>query len=318
MELCPLGKTEIKITPIGLGTWQFSGKKSFHRFVWDEVGQEMADSIVGASIKRGINWYDTAELYGNGRSERVLAAALKRLNMPDNDVVIATKWNPTLKRAKSILKSFPEREKNLSPYSIDLHQIHNPFSISKTETQLNFMAKLVQDGKIKAVGISNFLTKKMEQAISTLDRFDIPLASNQMHYSLAYRKIESNGVMDMAKEHGVTIIAYSPLEQGLLTGQYHKSKFIVNSKPFLRRRLLKKKLKHAQTLLSELEAVATEINAPVPSVALRWVIQFHGSTVVAIPGATRPNQVETNALAMNIELSSEQMNALDDASQNFL
>ncbi len=318
-ELRSLGKTGIEITSIGLGTWQFSGKKSFHRFFWEDVAQERADEIVKVALESGINWFDTAELYGNGRSERVLATALKNNEVNDNQVHIATKWKPLFRRAKSIRKTFPERISNLAPYSIDLHQIHMPTSLSSLQSQLKEMGSLAIEGKIGAVGISNFNAKKMIQGDDYLERtFGINLASNQMPYSLINRRIETNGIMDVAKERGITIIAYSPLGQGFFTTNLLDNPSVIKTKPFARRRTLSKQLKKGRKLLELTKDIADELQTSMGVVALRWLLQFNGDTVVAIPGATKPWQVVENAKAMEIQLSSEQLNALDEESQAFL
>ncbi len=318
-ELRPLGKSGIKITSIGLGTWQFSGKKSFHRFFWEEVDQSHADEIVKSSLESGINWFDTAEIYGNGRSERILAKALQNNGVADEQVHIATKWRPVLRRAKTIKTTFPQRVENLSPYSIDLHQIHMPASISPFKAQLKEMGALAVEGKIGAVGISNFGAKKMREGDDYLEQtFGIHLASNQMPYSLVDRKIETDGVMDIAKERGITIIAYSPLGQGFFTNNLLENPSIINTKPFARRRRLKKQLKKGKKLLELTKDISEELQTSMGAVALRWLLQYHGEIVVAIPGATKPWQATENAKAMSIKLSTEQLNALEEASQPFL
>lgn len=318
-ELRPLGKTGIQVTSIGLGTWQFSGKKSFHRFFWEEVDQTRADEIIKTALEAGINWFDTAEIYGEGRSERVLAKALQNNGATDDQVRIATKWKPLLRRAKTIRTTFHKRVENLAPYTIDLHQIHGPSSISSYMAQVKEMGLLIAEGKAKAMGISNFGAKKMIQTDDYLERtHGFNLASNQMPYSLVNRRIETNGVMDVAKERKITIIAYSPLGQGFFTSNLLEDPSIIKSKPFARRRTLKKQLKKGKKLLEMTKSIAEELQTSMGAVALRWLLQYHGDTVVAIPGATKPWQVQENSKAMEISLSKEQLNALEEASQPFL
>src|SRR3990172_8949969 len=114
-----LGRTEIEVTPIGLGTWQFSEAQSFHRFIWSKIEPQVTEEIVAAALAGGINWFDTAEAYGGGRSERALAGALNAAGKHNRDVVIATKWQPVLRRAGSIRRTIDQRLKNLSPFGID-------------------------------------------------------------------------------------------------------------------------------------------------------------------------------------------------------
>ncbi len=315
MELRSLGKTKIQITPIGTGTWQFSEAQSFHKFFWKSIDSKTRDEIVKASIDGGINWFDTAEIYGNGRSERGLSQSLQANKIHPNAVVIATKWNPVLRTAKSIKKTIGKRIENLAPYSIDLFQIHNPTSLSSIRSQIKAMANLLEQGLIKSIGVSNFSTKRMSIAAQTLDKLGIPLASNQMKYSIIDRSIEYNGVLDFAKEWGITIIAYSPLEQGLATGKFHENLDSINNIPWLRRRIIRRKLEKSKKLINELKSIAETHNATIAQISLSWLTQFHGDVVVAIPGASKKTQAEQNAKSMNIILSREELNLLDDISQ---
>ena len=164
-----LGKSSLKISPIGLGCWQFSGASGFHKFFWKDLSQETMDDIVKNSFDNGVNWYDTAELYGSGRSERALSKALLDGQITSN-VVVATKWNPILRRANSIPKTFPTRISNLAPYPVDLLQIHQPYSISSLRAQLTEMYRLYQQNEIKAIGVSNFSTIKMEESFDIFVR----------------------------------------------------------------------------------------------------------------------------------------------------
>ncbi len=316
MSLRNLGKSSLKVTPIGLGTWQFSQATGFHKYFWRNISPETMNNIVNTSFQNGINWFDTAEIYGSGRSERALSSALKTNNI--ENVVIATKWNPVLRRAKTITKTFSKRVENLNPYPIDLHQIHNPYSISSLKNQLNQMHKLYEDGKIKAIGVSNFSPSKMEKSSEILENLGSFLASNQVKYSIFDRSIESSGLLDKAKELNVSIIAYSPLEQGLTTGVFHKDPEKLKKVPFLRKRNLKKKFKKATNAITELEQIANNHNCSMAQVSLNWLINAHGDTVIAIPGASSIKQAESNAKAMNIQLSSEEIKTIDDLTQSFL
>ena len=123
-----LGRTEIEITPVGLGTWQFSEGRGGARGTWSPVSVSETDAIVEAALAGGITWFDTAELYGFGRSERGLARALVRAGKADGEVVIATKWNPLFRTAESIRKTIGRRIECLKPFGIDLHQVHFPAS----------------------------------------------------------------------------------------------------------------------------------------------------------------------------------------------
>ena len=316
MELRNLGKSDIKISSIGLGCWQFSQAQGFHKYFWKNVESQTMNDIVKTSFENGITWFDTAEIYGSGRSERALSTALKSIGTPD--VVIATKWNPVMRRSKSITKTFHVREENLSPYTIDLHQIHNPYSISSLNSQLIKMNELYHNGKIKAIGVSNFSTDKMAKSFELLEEMGSILASNQVRYSIFERAIETDRLIDKAKELGITIIAYSPLAQGLATGIYHQNEALLNRIPFIRKRRLKKNLKKTKKAIIEMEQMASELNCSIAQISLSWLVNFSGETVVAIPGATKTSQALSNAKSMNVVLSKEQLNTLDELTQDFL
>ena len=192
-------------------------------------------AIVQAVLNGGINWFDTAELYGWGRSERAIARALRRVGKTDPEVIVATKWNPIGRTARSITKTIGTRQECLNGYTIDLHQIHAPFGFTTRRAEMNAMADLVEAGKIRSIGISNYNARQMRQAHEVLLTRGLRLASNQVRFNLLDRRIESNGILDTAKELGVTIIAYSPLGSGLLTGKFHKNPELLNSRPWLRR-----------------------------------------------------------------------------------
>ena len=221
ISLRPLGRTGILISPIGLGCWQFSKQKNMAGKFWPALEDDLIEKVVAISIEGGINWFDTAELYGSGASEKALSKALQVAGKKPGDVVIATKWWPALRFASNISKTINKRISTLDPYPIDLYQVHQPFSFSSENSEMEVMAELFNRKLIRAVGVSNFNAKKMENSWETLQKSGIPLASNQVRYSLLDRKIESNGVMELSKKLGITIIAYSPLAQGLVTGKFH-------------------------------------------------------------------------------------------------
>ena len=203
-----LGKSDLKITPIGLGCWQFSKGNNFAGKFWPSLEDEVILDIVRISLEGGINWFDTAELYGNGASEKMLSKSLTALGKKPGEVIIATKWWPMFRFASNILKTIDVRLKCLDPFPIDLYQVHQPYGFSSEVREMEAMAKLVQAKKIKHVGVSNFSAKQMRSSWETLQKAGISLVSNQVQYSLLKRKIETNGVLDTAKELGITIIAY--------------------------------------------------------------------------------------------------------------
>jgi aryl-alcohol dehydrogenase-like predicted oxidoreductase len=309
-----LGQTDIRITPIGLGVMQFSGRGIF-RFMFPKLPAETMNSIVQAALDGGINWFDTAEVYGKGYSEQALANALKTAGQADGDVIVATKWFPFFRTARNILRTISNRQRNLDGFTIDLYQIHLPYSFSSPEAEMNAMAELVKTGKIRSVGVSNFSAGQMRRAHVALAKHGLPLASNQVHYSLINRGIESNGILDAAKELGITIIAWSPLESGLLTGKFHKDPNTLRKRPVARRLRLRRRLEKSRSLIVDLEEIAAAHGLTPAQVALNWLVNFHGDTVVAIPGASKVYHAQQNAGAMNFSLSEEEMARIDGLSR---
>jgi aryl-alcohol dehydrogenase-like predicted oxidoreductase len=298
-----------------LGAWQFSEGKGGARGTWSPVSPEETDAIVAAALQGGINWVDTAELYGFGRSERGVARALVRAGKADGDVVIATKWNPLFRTARSIRKTIGERLRCLKPFSIDLHQVHLPLSLSIVESEMNAMADLIEARKIRAAGVSNFSARQMRRAHGALVKRGFALASNQVKYNVLDRRIEGNGILDAARELGITIIAYSPLEMGLLTGKFHKDPALLQSRPFGRRIRLRRRMEKSRPLIEALERIAAAHGVSASQIALNWLVNFHGEMVVAIPGASTVRHARESAAAMDFTLSPEEMEQIDTLSR---
>jgi aryl-alcohol dehydrogenase-like predicted oxidoreductase len=313
-----LGNTDLLVSPIGLGAMQFSGGKGMFRFFLAELSTETMDETLRIALESGINWIDTAEIYGGGESERAVAHALKAADKAPGDIIVTTKWAPMLRRAKSISRSARNSTDRLDPYSIDLYLIHQPWSLSSIEAQMNAMADLVDSGIVRAVGVSNFSAEKMIRSHEILADRGIPLATNQVKFSLLHRRIEENGVLEAAKELGVTITAYTPLGMGVLTGRFYKNPELLKSMPRFRAMRIRRNLTKSKTLVDNLESIAVDHEATAAQVALNWAISFHGDAVVAIPGASKPHQAEQNAGAMRLDLSSEEMGTLAILSQELM
>jgi aryl-alcohol dehydrogenase-like predicted oxidoreductase len=313
-----LGQTELEVTPIGLGVMQFSGGSGMMGMVFPEIPQEQKNVIVKAALDGGINWFDTAEMYGRGNSEQGLAEALKAAGVKDGEVVIGTKWFPIFRTAGNIPKTINDRIRYLNGYTIDLYMVHQPWSFSSPEAEMNAMADLVEAGKIRTIGVSNFSVQQMERAQATLKNRGLSLAVNQVQYSLLHREIETNGVLDAAKDMGITIVAWSPLARGILTGMYRKNPDLVNSKRVGWRMMMRRHIERSGLVIDALQDLAEKYDVTPGQVALNWLINFHGDTVVAIPGASKVYQAEQNAGAMKISLSEEEMARLDELSRDFL
>ena len=316
-ERRPLGATDIQISPIGLGCWQFSEGKGLISGFWEALPREEVREIVRVSMEEGINWFDTAEAYGRGASERCLSRALLELEVEPGEVVVATKWFPFMRTARSLRRTIGDRLRNLSPYAIDLHQVHSPLSLASVKSEMNTMADLVESGSIRTVGVSNFPAAMMRRAHTALAARGHPLVANQVHYSLLRRKIERNGVMEAAKELGITIIAYSPLAQGILSGKFHDDPDSIQSRPGPRKRMpafRAKGLEKSRPLVDALREIGERHDATPAQVALNWLCAFHGDTVVVIPGASNVKQARDNAAALDFELSGEELDRIDKVS----
>jgi aryl-alcohol dehydrogenase-like predicted oxidoreductase len=316
IQMRTLGKTDILVTPIGLGVMELSGGGGLLGHMFPVIPQEEKNAIIKAALDGGINWFDTAEAYGAGVSERSLATGLKAAGKSDKDVIIATKWQPVLRTANNIPRTIQDRLHFLDGFSIANYMVHQPYSFSSPEAEMNAMADLVESGKIRSVGVSNFNPARMRRAHAALAKRGLPLAVNQVRYSLLHREIETNGVLETAKELGVTIVAYTPLARGLLSGKYHKNPELLNRMSGWRKPGMQRNMERCHPLINAMEEIAAKDEATIAQVALNWLINFIGEMVVTIPAATKVDQAEENAGAMKFRLSTDELARLDDVSRS--
>ncbi|QDZ40357.1 aldo/keto reductase [Euhalothece natronophila Z-M001] len=311
-ETVSLGKNGPKVTPLGVGTWSWGD-----RLFWNygkEYDQRQVQEAFQASVEAGITLFDTAEVYGTGDSEQLLGNFAKA---SDREIAIATKYFPLPWRVfpESVREAVSKSLERLQIESIPLYQVHTPFTFFMSqETLMKTLAEEVQKGRIQAVGVSNYSASQMREAQEHLAKYDIPLASNQVIYSLLNRKIESNGTFQTAQELGVKIIAYSPLAQGLLTGKYTGSE-----KPSGARALDPKfkssGINKISPVIDNLQKLGEKYQKIPAQVALNWLIT---QGTIPIPGAKNANQAQQNAGALGWQLNSEDAQTLDQASQPWL
>jgi aryl-alcohol dehydrogenase-like predicted oxidoreductase len=290
---------------MGLGAWQWGD-----RVVW-QYGHNYGDAEVRqafqASLEEGIRFVDTAEIYGNGRSERLLGQFLKETDQP---VLIATKYLPFPWRfgKGSLPRALKGSLTRLGVESVDLYQIHGPTPLMSTDTMMDGLAGCVKSSLTRTVGVSNFSQSQMLAAYSALARHNIPLASNQVHYSLLNRSVEKKGTLARCKELGIRLIAYSPIEMGLLSGKYSVS----SPPPGSRGRNYTNLLPKIGPLLKLLTEIGQDHGGKSQvQVALNWVIC---KGALPIPGAKDAKQAQENAGGLGWRLTDEETARLDEAS----
>lgn len=305
-ELVALGRTDLKVSPIGLGAWAWGD-----RLYWS-YGRGYTDTDVRAafdlSLNAGINWVDTAESYGSGRSERLVGEFIRELPTP---IMIATKFMPFPWRfSKAALRRALQKSLDrLGLKRVALYQVHWPLPPVSVETWVDAIGDAVLDGLVQAVGVSNFNEEQMRRANAALAKRGIPLASNQVSYSLLDRKIERNGLMKACQELNISLIAYSPLAQGVLTGKYSADRLL----PGMRgRRYPRSLLERVQPLLRSMREIGQQHGGKTPSqVALNWAIC---KRTLPIPGAKNARQAQENAGALGWRLSEVEVADLDHLS----
>lgn len=313
-----LGSSDTYLSCIGLGTWQFSQGRGVVGKFWPTITPALILSIVEESLNHGVNWFDTAEVYGGGKSEEALAQALADLQVGNDEVCIATKWWPVLRSARHLQETIAERLNRLHGRPITLYQIHQPYSHSTIAQQMEAMARLIDAGLISHAGVSNFSARQMVEAYHALKTHGHTLVSNQVRYHLLDRRIERNGVMAAAQDLGISIIAYSPLAQGLLSGKFHDQRRQPGGMRRLDPRFRSGYLERIAPLVDALQGMARRYDVSPAQVALNWIITYPGNSVFAIPGARRVSQAVQNASAMSWRMTESDRMALSEVSASVL
>jgi len=306
-----LGQSSLKVPRMGIGAMVWGQPKGWARWTPAQLaygpshGTEEEERALDVSLAAGINLIDTAEMYSNGASERRVGELTH-----DKDVLIATKFPPSpFSRTESFPKALEDSLARLERTSIDLYQHHFPSERISIPKLMNFMADAVDAGKVKAIGVSNYSAEQMRLAHAELAKRGIPLASNQVQYSLLYRKPEVDGVLDTCHELGITLIAYSPLAMGALTGKYSAKN---RAGGFFRRILpnfSRKAMDAVQPVIHLLRQIGERYSKTPSQVALRWLIE--NPIVLPIPGAKNSKQATENAGALSFSLKPEEVEMLN-------
>jgi aryl-alcohol dehydrogenase-like predicted oxidoreductase len=303
-----LGSTDIAVSPLGIGTWAW-GDSLFWSYGKD-YGATQVKQAFEATVAAGITFFDTAEIYGFGESERLLGQFMRQTDQP---IQIATKYFPLPWRIKpeAVKNALSESLERLQTKQVALYQVHQPFDFFMgQETLMQALAAEVKRGRILAVGVSNYSAEQMRGAHRLLAAQGIPLAVNQVRYSLLSRRIETNGIMDAARVLGVTLLAYSPLAQGLLTGKYTltKTELIRGARQF-DSRFTHSGLQRIKPVLEVLHRIGANHDRTPAQVALNWLIAQ--GNVIPIPGAKNAEQACQNAAALGWEMSLAEQTQLD-------
>jgi aryl-alcohol dehydrogenase-like predicted oxidoreductase len=304
MRYLDLG-TAKRISKIGLGAWQFGSREWGYG---ERYAEQEAQAIVSRALELGVTLFDTAEIYGFGRSERILGRALgERLE----SVFLATKILPVLPVAPVVEQRAVASANRLDARRLDLYQVHQPNPVVRDGTIMRGMRALQRVGLVGEVGVSNYSLARWRAAEDALGS---RVLSNQVRYNLVDRAPERE-LLPHAESAGRLVIAYSPLAQGLLSGRYQGDSPPTNRVRAANPLFLPENLRRAGDLIAVLREVADAHSATPAQIALAWVI--HHPAVVAIPGASSVQQMESNAAAADITLTEDQYQALQAASTRF-
>ncbi len=315
MTLRTLGQSDLKITPIGIGAWAIGGGS--WEFAWGQQDDEESINAIRAGLDRGINWIDTAAVYGLGHSETIVGRAVKGLRQrPYIFTKCSLIWDNSGKVSHSLKSASIRREAEASLMrlgldAIDLYQIHWPAwrggpesdSPGSIEEAVGALALLQREGKIRNIGLSNFNAKQMQRALNVAS-----ITSLQPQYSLLARDVESS-ILPFAREHEIGVIVYSPMASGLLTGAMTRERIAALPEDDWRKRspnfqepLLSRNLR----LVEALRAIAKRRDATPGEVAIAWTLR-NPAVTGAIVGVRSERQVSGIAGAADLELSADDM-----------
>ena len=320
MTLRSLGQSNLRITPIGIGAWAIGGGK--WEFAWGAQDDSESIAAIHAGLDRGINWIDTAAVYGLGHSEAVVGRAIKGLSRPYVFTKCSLVWDNSGKISHNLQASSIRREaesslKRLNIDSIDLYQIHWPAwrggpesaSPGSIEEAVGALAKLKAEGEVRNIGVSNFNAPQMQRALSVAR-----ITSLQPPYSLLATDVESS-ILPFALEHNIGVIVYSPMASGLLSGAMTRERIAAlpeddwrKHSPNFQEPLLSRNLR----LVERLRAIGQRYNATAGEVAIAWTLR-NPAVTGAIIGVRSAHQAIGIAGAADLELSANDMSVIEQA-----
>ncbi|NIS18678.1 MAG: aldo/keto reductase [Thermoplasmata archaeon] len=302
-----LGRSDLEVTSVGLGVWQW-GDTNFWGY-GQGYDREDLDAVWWANIEAGVNFIDTAEIYGHGASETIVGDLLDDTDAP---MVIATKLYPEKDSHLEVRKAAEGSLRRLGVDVIDLYQVHWWPPRMDVRGMMRELDTLVRDGLVRYVGVSNFSVEQVEEAQSHLEHTEI--VSNQVHYSLLHRDPETEGLVDHHGKNGIAIIAYSPIEQGILTGKFgpdNRPGGFRAKKP----RFSREGLEAVQPVLAELDAAAKAHGRTMAQAAMAWLLK--DPNVVVIPGAKNLTQLEENVGCADWQLTQAEVDRIEAAYREY-
>ena len=307
-----LGRSELEVPRLGVGAMTWGSPSGRSRWgpaklaYGGPTGPEEEQLAFEASLSAGVDLFDTAAMYSGGASEQRLGELAE-----GRRVVIATKFPPGWRsKAAALPGALDLSLARLRCNTIDLYQHHFPSRRIPIPSLMGLLADAVEAGKVRAIGVSNYSARQLRIAHAALAERGIPLASNQVEYSLLHRAPEVNGVLDACTELGITLIAYQPLAQGVLTGKYRprdRPKGLRRFGRYYRGDGLEK----AKPVVALLREIGERHSRTPAQVALRWLIEQE--SVLPIPGAKNGRQAASNAEALSFSLVGAEIEALDEA-----
>ena len=311
MQTRQFGNSDMQITPLGLGTWAIGG--GGWAFGWGPQDDEASIATIHRAIDLGINWIDTAAVYGLGHSEEIVAKALKgRSDRPYVFTKGSRVWNDQGEITSSLKGQSLRREvenslRRLQVDTIDLYQLHWPNPDPDIEEGWSTLAKLKSEGKLRYIGVSNFSVEQMERA-----RKIAPITSLQAPYSLIKRDIEHD-ILPYCQEHNIGVIVYSPMMSGLLSGKMTRERIDNFPEDDWRQRneeFQEPRLSRNLKLASLLQDIGYPYNRTTAEVAIAWTLR-HPAVTGAIVGGRRPEQVEEIIGAAEFRLSESELEQIE-------
>jgi len=298
---------DISVPAVVCGTWAWGDRTWSYDEAKDLPGIQETWNLLNS---KGLGFYDTAEVYGMGASEKIIGAQLANMSEEERkNVIIATKWLPvpvlpTRWFPKGVVACLKDSLKRLGVSQVDLYQVHGKVHfMTSIETVAKGLAQCVHEGLAKTVGVSNYSKEDMIRMYDALAKEGIPLASNQIEYSLVRRLPESDGLLEAAHTRNIVPLAYSPLAQGRLSGKYS-----VANPPPSGRRFSNYPMEELEPLLEVMRKIAEKRDVPVSAVGLNWILC---KGVIPLPGARNAKQAEQNAQCLGWRLTDEEIAELE-------